>query len=130
MRISDWSSDVCSSDLEVGECACSRLRRFRAGLRPARGRDSHFRPWRASPELGRRSSRKARDISNVWTPDTRTNGPARISGRERDLDIPGRTTIQIGRASCREKVVSVRVVLGGSRFIKKKKTKITKAETP
>src|SRR3546814_20153246 len=28
MRISDWSSDVCSSDLAAIECLCDRLRRI------------------------------------------------------------------------------------------------------
>src|SRR3546814_5301393 len=40
MRISDWSSDVCSSDL-TGESTASKLARLRADLRK-RHTDAHF----------------------------------------------------------------------------------------
>src|SRR3546814_16699234 len=68
MRISDWSSDVCSSDLFVHE--------FLVGHRPAAD-----------------------------------------SGHDGAVVVEN----EIGRASCRERVVSVRVDLGGRRIIKKKK---------
>src|SRR3546814_1235044 len=59
MRISDWSSDVCSSDLRRDRSsglACRTGRRLPAG----QGRDERhgFRPARASA-LGARSDRKS-----------------------------------------------------------------------
>src|SRR3546814_20914725 len=39
-----------------------------------------------------------------------------------DTDMPPVSKFEIGRASCRERVVAVRVDLGGRRIIKKKRT--------
>src|SRR3546814_9012081 len=83
MRISDWSSDVCSSDLLV------------RALEVERGRPG---------EVGAGFEHEA------------VRG-ARI---EPDVDHVAHLLIEIGRASCRERV-SVRVDLGGRRIIKKKK---------
>src|SRR3546814_20855412 len=87
MRISDWSSDVCSSDLE----------KF--------------------PELIEQ---------HVGTLDEG------IGDKRTSAQVPVRKAIEqiermleIGRASCRESV-SVRVDLGGSRLIKKKKNGVRK----
>src|SRR3546814_15098864 len=71
MRISDWSSDVCSSDLAKREHACRQKVAF--------------------------------------------------SDRSGHQYTPSPSYIKIGRASCRERVWSVRVDLGGRRIIKKKK---------
>src|SRR3546814_13605476 len=91
MRISDWSSDVCSSDLKEIEAisgqSCSI--HMPGGLMLA--------------------------DSPAWLDFLKvTQGKARILGLE---------TEQIGRASCRERVCSVRVDLGGRRIIKKKNNK-------
>src|SRR3546814_19781898 len=81
MRISDWSSNVCSSDLQ------RRLQQHqRAG------------------DIGLDERRRAVD-------------------RAVDMAFGGQVVDrrrQIGRASCRERVWSVRVDLGGRRIIKKK----------
>src|SRR3546814_12873361 len=87
MRISDWSSDVCSSDLST------------------RGQDT-----------GQYAHRHKVYCSRALTLGRRpTQHPQHCAdGRE-----------QIGRASCRERVLSVRVDLGGRRIIKKKKKKLS-----
>src|SRR3546814_12123456 len=87
MRISDWSSDVCSSDLQVER---SQVARYRV-------ESNVFR------HMGRRPDRRIDDdllavVQGETKPEPR----------------------QIGRASCRERVWSVRVDLGGRRIIKKK----------
>src|SRR3546814_9201422 len=78
MRISDWSSDVCSSDLRVASWRRRAYRRWGISPRPedvllwwitggirrrdssiraaAGRRDGAFRRWRRRPEHGRRSA--------------------------------------------------------------------------
>src|SRR3546814_13432004 len=121
MRISDWSSDVCSSDL--------------IGL---------FGGWGArcyAPD-GTLLHHIEFPVSNVTKialggPDLKTAyATTAAKGLSEDelarqplagglfaftVEIPG----EIGRASCRERVCPVRVDLGGRRIIKKKKTRIT-----
>src|SRR3546814_11768966 len=77
MRISDWSSDVCSSDLNAGE------RRFRILQQP-------------QPLLQRRGARRRQTL------DQRSGqiGIARRQRLARALFERGK----IGRASCRERV--------------------------
>src|SRR3546814_8154271 len=81
MRISDWSSDVCSSDLEVRDVATARP--GREGLQ----RDAAQR-WRSDP--GRLPD----------APVRRAVEGVRRDGRGRVV----RADVQIGRASCRERV--------------------------
>src|SRR3546814_19512742 len=93
MRISDWSSDVCSSDLLVPYAAADQGAPKRRGVR-----------------------------------DTALLG-VRLAGADDLVDdrlvvlveqLHGRTEHdQIGRSSCRERGVSVRVDLGGRRTLKK-----------
>src|SRR3546814_19218783 len=94
MRISDWSSDVCSSDLMKNTCALP---------------SSVARPGPTSRMLRCHSHRSA------------ANGhdPVTISG-----DAAATVFRQVDRKSVVEgKSVSVRVDLGGRRIIKKKKIK-------
>src|SRR3546814_16376033 len=108
MRISDWSSDVCSSDLALVErpqeqTALGRLAHRRAhvgGLDPVVDRVAH--------QVG----------EGVLD---------RLDDRLVELGVLT-DHLEIGRASCREKRVSVRVDLGGRRIIKKKKTKKTREQ--
>src|SRR3546814_12588541 len=98
MRISDWSSDVCSSDLSRRwRCRRRVLARcpFRAGTGPADGVVPDVVPAPAEPE-----SRDIRDHS----------GLSGIQGHG-----PERKSVVWGKS------VSVRVDLGGRRIIKKKK---------
>src|SRR3546814_11083157 len=110
MRISDWSSDVCSSDLTPG-CAT------RFG--PSGGRGL---AW--SDQIGSvRILRPAACTSTVACPTqvaTMPRGAAKAGGRD---GLTATMSGQIGRASCRERVcqyVYISVVAGSLQ--KKKKT--------
>src|SRR3546814_16552198 len=100
MRISDWSSDVCSSDLAY------HLHRARWDRR---GRSDPHRHG------------KERD---------RGQGGVQLQGRVAgDGDGGGSQDLQPDRKSVGEgKSVSVRVVLGGRRIIQKKKYRMTRVE--
>src|SRR3546814_15422133 len=94
MRISDWSSDVCSSDLAfpVGVNGASLAGGAKQALVvPAKAGISLF------------------------------FGPSGFCVNRRILHKRKKTR-EIGRASCRERVCSVRVDFGGRRIIKKKIT--------
>src|SRR3546814_18872004 len=94
MRISDWSSDVCSSDL----------------------------PGAARPRWGPRLRSEGRSLLVLL----HFQDLALHRIRDADAARPGdRLAVfldhQIGRASCRERSVSVRVDIGGRSIIKNKK---------
>src|SRR3546814_18371927 len=99
MRISDWSSDVCSSDLKT--------------LRHGHVIDA--------VSVGIRSvdivERQLHAVVHV-EPALRLADQAQIGIVDHDMQV--RQLEQIGRASCRERV-SVRVDLGGRRILKKTK---------
>src|SRR3546814_12463411 len=125
MRISDWSSDVCSSDLQSP-------RSLRLGL--AEGRRWHVRQeqqdassrdavqcWPEADFLGGR--RRGSGAFRIWHP-----APLSVLSRgyQRDADraiLPryGRHGDEDRKSVVSGKRVSVRVDLGGSRIIKKKK---------
>src|SRR3546814_11567368 len=117
MRISDWSSDVCSSDL---------------GQRPA-----HLGLWRGAQHPAR-GDRQGRDISRrgraaIWLFRDRARGQFRAQARfPAGVGRGGGGGAEAGRPvqeradrkSVGEgKSVYVRVDLGGRRIIKKKKKK-------
>src|SRR3546814_19128802 len=94
MRISDWSSDVCSSDLGARQPALRQLERKRRRA------------------LGGRTRRQCRGISAQAAARSRyLHGRRRCPafGRDRKSVVSGKS-------------VSVRVDLGGRRIIKKKTT--------
>src|SRR3546814_9723372 len=96
MRISDWSSDVCSSDLP--ECGKQQLR-HRPDIEDMAGTISRERQQRLRFEvefmvviiLDDREAELPREIEEPQAPF----GPQRNGGR---------TLVKIGRASCRERV--------------------------
>src|SRR3546814_16978802 len=101
MRISDWSSDVCSSDLSISLERPSCHRRMAwplpcAGPRRLSGlfgpRRSAWRPYRRLPD-------------HLW--DRHQGSPARFQTRDRKSGVEGKSVL-------------VRVELGGRRIIKKK----------
>src|SRR3546814_7072832 len=65
MRISDWSSDVCSSDLSQAARLCPRVQGRRPGYRPA---DRSTRSRRLHPGL--RGTRLGRPLGSAGTPPT------------------------------------------------------------
>src|SRR3546814_15987923 len=94
MRISDWSSDVCSSDLLdplVAFCAAAIVR----------------------------ANRDVRDLG--LSVDLTDPSDDLEFGK---IDHATSSLRQIGRASCRARVCQYGVDLGGRSIIKKKKTKI------
>src|SRR3546814_16650946 len=109
MRISDWSSDVCSSDLRLGdEIERARLEAFDRGFGIAVGGDyRHWRLWK--PRLDIADQFDAIAIRQAHIGDAQIEALLRqqctslMQGANRD----GReihAAEQIGRASCRERV--------------------------
>src|SRR3546814_13310360 len=101
MRISDWSSDVCSSDLAMPPCGeADGL----AVIAACRGDDSR----------GTRSA--AHELVHI------DEAAADLEGADRRvvLVLDPHLDAQIGRASCGERVVSVRFNTGGCSVISKK----------
>src|SRR3546814_14595233 len=108
MRISDWSSDVCSSD----------LRHRRGGHR--RG------PALRGARQGRRQGRRGARTRNARARRPRAGLAAAGRGRLLPGRDQGRAEIHGDRKSVvKGKSVSVRVALGGRRSSKKKKIKQT-----
>src|SRR3546814_3987277 len=100
MRISDWSSDVCSSDL-AGRCVIRRRHRYM----PARqSRAIHWMHSDASPKYTQRSMPGP-------GPGASASNNARPSPANITLITPGAchstssglAGVEIGRASCRER---------------------------
>src|SRR3546814_17344937 len=117
MRISDWSSDVCSSDL-------GGLRR-RCGARPWQGK--------APPAAPHGRSQGLRLLS-PFPNCSQANQPLPISSHSDPPYLKGLNTPQRDRTcEVRGKSVSVRVGFGGRRIIKQKKqrrqTKIQNRQT-
>src|SRR3546814_13790466 len=92
MRISDWSSDVCSSDLTFGKGFGGDLHRFDRAF-------GHSRPLERIGEV-----EPCADVAQIFQQRAALLGKA-----DRKSVVSG-------------KRVSVRVDLGGRRFIKKKNT--------
>src|SRR3546814_12604379 len=114
MRISDWSSDVCSSDLGLEE-----LRRI--GACPHLARTASHDPCQL-PEPGRSVDRRLAEAA------LRPEMAGRTCWLRRDEQgVPiaiGTNVLHADRKSVVEgKRVAVRVVPGGRRLIKKKKHK-------
>src|SRR3546814_13525907 len=106
MRISDWSSDVCSSDL------------VREG------------PWRTAVHATAPRSRGARERGFAAPPTAQAPvaAPARLDARSPRADRgrpggpdAGHVDRQIGRASCRESVCQYVSISVGAVSLKKKK---------
>src|SRR3546814_18042347 len=104
MRISDWSSDVCSSDLHRW-----RTRHERQGAR------QETRPQTRPGSAARAQGRGRRPGAGSQP----RRQPARAAGRRED-----RKSVAEGKS------VSVRVDLGGRRIIKKKTKKKDQIQTP
>src|SRR3546814_13794588 len=103
MRISDWSSDVCSSDLGGAAGAASRggaaARPCRALRAPAR----RLSPWRGKAADGRRGDRRGH-------------------GGRRAPAVGGGGRLVDRKSGVEGKRGVVRVDLGGRRMIQKKQT--------
>src|SRR3546814_19501593 len=89
MRISDWSSDVCSSDLRHAQ----RLRRSERGLDVEQAES--FRFARRPLDAARIGDPRAEHLVAAAEPDDQAAAP----DMRLEVDVP-----EIGRASCRERV--------------------------
>src|SRR3546814_4282893 len=105
MRISDWSSDVCSSDLGNRAASC-RIRYFMSSLwRVADGVIRAGAAWHGQ----RRTKLIAGPAGDFLSAERGASGAhqpaaddaAVADGRSKGIDPDGR---EIGRASCRERV--------------------------
>src|SRR3546814_13449462 len=113
MRISDWSSDVCSSDLDAILPLGSRLIEQRNGSEAlARFRKRDRQRERIGGDIGVVCGRRAGAIDE-------TRGVAQDIAHA-DRPLGARKSVVSGTS------VSVRVDLGGRRTIKKKKTQENK----
>src|SRR3546814_12351252 len=103
MRISDWSSDVCSSDLEMRRCA-DRAANVAAKLERREPRRERRR------RTARRATRPASQIPRIVGCSVNVVICLKIARQDRKSVVEGKS-------------VSVRVDLVGRRILKKKKTK-------
>src|SRR3546814_3358416 len=83
MRISDWSSDVCSSDLDAPVAGCRRRRHRRIAVE---AEERHGRGQHAGAFVLRLVQHLARGGGDDW------------------MDLGMLRHAEIGRASCRERV--------------------------
>src|SRR3546814_16459923 len=120
MRISDWSSDVCSSDLRLSTLPCPRGRKRKAFriLLDVAVSTGGGRPVRNSPEnignAGRcHGAGSARSVGTDHTASTKPR-PHSSSARWKGVAAPDRKSVVMGKR------VSVGVDLGGRRIYKKK----------
>src|SRR3546814_12038428 len=104
MRISDWSSDVCSSDLFGNRGV---------GQQQARAAD-----------LDQDAADVLDGIVLAGCVHACLEGQDGQRPASCSASSAGVATVEIGRASCREKSVSVRVDLGGRRIIKNTKNQL------
>src|SRR3546814_6292628 len=96
MRISDWSSDVCSSDLPP--TVCDRSNNSRASTEPA---------YDCVPKSEPRRSGTSHRVWSAWNVLSRDEGslaPTRDRKEGSWWALTGSNRRQIGRASCRERV--------------------------
>src|SRR3546814_14968329 len=118
MRISDWSSDVCSSDLALGRCASAlaEQRAKRLTLRVNLQRTRRARLWRAQVEIGRDHQRRGARYRKLIRPVAIEKAAAAARGqRQRNCwnDQCKLTRQSVGQG----KGVTVRVDLGGRRTL-------------
>src|SRR3546814_16918624 len=108
MRISDWSSDVCSSDLPRTDTSAAR-----GPDKALIPRGTALGPVAAAPAERNSNSRKPAMVQP--TPQS----PAMVQSTPQRSGMGDRKSVVSGKR------VSVRVDLGGRRIITKKKTEIT-----
>src|SRR3546814_15761570 len=106
MRISDWSSDVCSSDLKCKELTANRAFRWFTRSRGGPGDCRRYATKAAGPR--RIPSRFVRVAGMGGSVRFRIRPPNAILAKSEDVDVVLLTHAgggrKIGRASCRERV--------------------------
>src|SRR3546814_11313816 len=129
MRISGWSSDVCSSDLalkdqvtaELMPRAFAKRRSTRAWIDPVSG-------WivvdAASPSRAEELLEVLRDEVDglsLELPELAQSPATAMTAWLAGGDAPGTFELEIGRAACRERVCQYVVITGVGGSLKKKK---------
>src|SRR3546814_17219080 len=113
MRISDWSSDVCSSDLLADRCEADDFQLARAE------------PW--DPPFAHREAVETTGFAERLSADERggaaspSGGQFRLARREGTASRWFASNPQDRKSVGQGKGVSVRVARGGRRLLKKKK---------
>src|SRR3546814_14833988 len=133
MRISDWSSDVCSSDLGGVSVRCAgALCRGSAGCQP-----DHLRGGRSAISAAYRNKggmrmealeRELVGLAFCWRLDRRDGVSMGLTSHARDLMVdgliyrasPGMLPSEIGRASCRDRVCPYVLIAVVGASLKKK----------
>src|SRR3546814_14601910 len=110
MRISDWSSDVCSSDLKRGPCPVALGGPVGAGPRQEQKGVQHFREI-AFPAACRARKYDYYDHKDIFA---RIDGMSASNWKVAEAKARDRKGVVTGRSG------SVRVDLGGGQIIKKK----------
>src|SRR3546814_13384452 len=119
MRISDWSSDVCSSDLAIEEMNRSSQSTILKKIDELFGERFGQEERRILKDRYDRRNTSGGDL--LIKPGSGTiYAPAIAVSKPEAQPIPQHRFHQTGRATCRGKSVSVRVDLGVRRIIKKK----------
>src|SRR3546814_9999235 len=119
MRISDWSSDVCSSDLNAGAFAAGSRKNaqpYTIMMPPPNVTGSlhmgHALTFALQDVLIRYHRMRGRDA--LWQPGTDHAGIATQMVVERQLEAMGQTRHQLGRAAFIEKVWEWKAESGGT----------------
>src|SRR3546814_16471981 len=116
MRISDWSSDVCSSDLNGGDDLDEKLRQGEVGRREPGEGDANDESGATHENEGR----TAMVLRMIGRAD-RTDGAGGRKQRQHRVDRGKRRLARIARKSdVQGESEYVRVELGGRRIIKQK----------
>src|SRR3546814_14475412 len=97
MRISDWSSDVCSSDLASGTACQSQDDGQRDTPRSLHAGSSSF-------NVSRCISRSTRGEISITPTPTETAVQPTVLKTESTVSLPPVSPSKIGRTSCRERV--------------------------
>src|SRR3546814_21058280 len=120
MRISDWSSDVCSSDLASGFAEDALLQPTLLAAFP-RQMTERFQPTILAHRL--RAEIVATELANRMVNRSGIVLPFALAEEEGCAlgQVAAAYAVEIGRASCRERVCQSGVDLGGRRTFKKKK---------
>src|SRR3546814_11501331 len=114
MRISDWSSDVCSSDLHL----LSSLRAERSKPSVLDKADG----WRLPRRLQLLAMTGTSWLAPcAFLPDSPNGSDSRRAAHESDRSLHREAGRKIGRASCRERVCKYVYISGVAVSLKKKK---------
>src|SRR3546814_14316502 len=109
MRISDWSSDVCSSDLEKARQEAAEAARKAIEAERAATASADLAAAENAENLREQADKAARDAAKADKTKAHASGGSRAIGLRTYY-----TAEQIGRAPCRERVCQYVWISGGA----------------